>query len=155
MRAGVSALLLLAPWVLLTLWILYVIGPASILRADENGVVVQNLLRRTSFGWARVRDIDMRWQLVFSLDDGSEVVSFGGPARARPRRTSSSVVPGDGGASVRVPPGYRELADLRERWEQADASSDAPIRRSGDALALCVLAAILIWSAAAIFAAYA
>ena len=73
-------MLLLAPWVLLGLWVVYEIAFVSVVRVDGEGAMVQNMLRRTSFGWSRVRDIDLRWQLVFSLEDGSELSSYGGPA---------------------------------------------------------------------------
>lgn len=143
-RAGWQAMLLLAPWVLLVLWVLYVIGPASSVRMDDAGVRVQNMLRSTTFGWKRLRDVDLRWQLVFALDDDTEVTSFGGPARARPRRNSAFVARDTDHppASARVPGGYRELTEIRDRWESADATADAPIRRSWDAPALFALAVI-------------
>lgn len=151
-RAGWQSMMLLAPWVLLVLWALYVIGPASIIRMDDTGVRVQNMLRRTDFGWKRLRDVDLRWQVVFTLDDGTEVTSFGGPARARSRRVTASVV-GDAGqspASVRVPAGYRELTEIRDRWESADDAAAAPIRRSWDAPALLALAMIAAWAVVAV-----
>jgi len=81
-RSGVANALLLAPWPLLVLWLVYVVGVASDIRADETGVRVQNLLRRTWMPWARVKRINMRWQLEFSLDDGAVVSALGGPAPA-------------------------------------------------------------------------
>lgn len=148
--------MLLAPWVLLVLWILYEIGPASFIRMDDDGVRVQNMLRRTSFGWKRVRDIDLRWQLVFALFDDTMVTSFGGPARARPRKVTGSVV-GEAdrrSARARVPGGYQELAEIRDRWESAKATADAPIRRSWDVPALIALAVIVLGAVAAALIAY-
>lgn len=156
MRAGVESMLLLAPWVLLGLWILYVIGPASVLRTDDRGVVAQNLLRRTSFEWGRVVDIDMSWQIRFSLDDGSTVTAFGGPARARPRRRPASVLP-DGqrsGDTVRVPVGYTELTELRDRWHSADATGHTPVSRSWDLPALCALLVIVLGAVVAVLVAH-
>lgn len=153
-RAGWQAMLLLSPWVLLVLWVLYVIGPASSVRMDDVGVRVKNMLRSTSFGWKRLRDVDLQWQLVFALDDDTEVTSFGGPARARPRRVSASVL-GDAEhppARARVPAGYRELTEIRDRWESADAAADAPIRRFWDVPALLALAVILLGAVAAVLA---
>jgi hypothetical protein len=154
-RAGWQSMVLLAPWVLLVLWALFVIGPASTIRMDDVGVRVQNMLRRTDFGWKRLRDVDLRWQVVFALDDGTEVTSFGGPARARPRRVPGSVV-GDtdhAPARSRVPAGYRELTEIRDRWESADAAADAPIRRSWDRPALIALATIAVWAIVAVIVA--
>lgn len=151
-RAGWQSTVLLAPWVLLVLWGLYAIGPASIIRMDDAGVRVQNMLRRTDFGWKRLRDVDLRWQVVFALDDGTEVTSFGGPARARSRRVTASVV-GDAersAASARVPAGYRELTEIRDRWESAGDAAAAPIRRSWDAPALLALAVIAAWAVVAV-----
>lgn len=153
-RAGWQAMLLLVPWVLLVLWVLYLIGPASFVRMDDHGVRVQNMLRSTTFGWKRVRDVDLRWQLVFALDDATEVTSFGGPARARPRRVSALAL-GDADhtpARASVPAGYRELTEIRDRWESADAASNAPIRRTWDVAALVVLAVIMLGAVAAVLA---
>ncbi len=83
-RAGWGQMLLLAPWVLLVLWVVYVNTFASVVRIDDQGAMVQNLLRRTTFGWSRVRGVDLRWQLTFSLEDGKELSCYGGPAKASP-----------------------------------------------------------------------
>jgi len=140
-RAGWGQMLLLAPWVLLGLWVVYEIAFVSVVRVDAQGAVVQNMLRRTSFGWRRVRDIDLRWQLVFSLDDGSDLSCYGGPARARPIRRPTS-----GDDEAKAPAGLRDLTEIRDRWEAAPATADAPIRRTWDARALIALAAIVLWA---------
>lgn len=151
-REGWQPMLLLAPWVLLVLWVLYVIGPASVIRMDDSGVRVQNMLRRTAFGWKRLRDVDLRWQLVFALDDDTEVASFGGPARARTRRVPAYVVSDadHSPAGARIPAGYRELTEIRDLWESAGAAAEAPIRRSWDAPALLALAVIAAWAVVAV-----
>ncbi|WP_144877157.1 PH domain-containing protein [Microbacterium sp. 1.5R] len=144
-RAGWGQMLLLAPWVLLGLWVVYEIAFVSSVRVDDEGAVVQNMLRRTSFGWNRVRDIDLRWQLVFSLDDGTDVTCYGGPARARPARRST----GDDG-EAKAPSGLRELTEIRDRWQAAVGTVDAPIRRGWDTPALLALAGIVLWAVVAI-----
>lgn len=144
-RAGWGPMLLLAPWVLLGLWVVYEIAFVSSVRIDDDGAMVQNMLRRTSFGWSRVRDIDLRWQLVFSLDDGSDLSSYGGPARARPVRR-----PVREDEEAKAPAGLRDLADIRDRWQAAADTADAPIRRSWDAQAVIVLGVIVLWAAASI-----
>ncbi|WP_307861029.1 PH domain-containing protein [Microbacterium sp. SD291] len=145
-RAGWGEMLLLAPWILLGLWIVYEIGYASSVRLDREGAVVQNMLRSTTFGWSRVRDIDMRWQLEFSLDDDSKVVAYGGPARSRPPRARAA-----GDEPARVPAGVRLLTEIRDRWEAAaGVPASAPIRRSWDTKALIALGIIAVWAAASV-----
>lgn len=144
-RAGWGRTLLLAPWVLLGLWAVYELTFASVVRVDAQGAVVQNMLRRTSFGWARVRDVDFRWQLVFSLDDGRDVTCLGGPAKARPVRRHSQ-----DGAPAAAPAGVRELTEIRDLWQAAPQEADAPIRRSWDGPALIALAVIAVWAAASV-----
>lgn len=145
LRAGWGQMLLLAPWVLLGLWVVYEVAFVSVVRIDDDGAMVQNMLRRTSFGWSRVRDIDLRWQLVFSLDDGSDICSYGGPARARPVRR-----PGPEDEAAKAPAGLRDLTDIRDRWQAAPTTADAPIRRSWDIRALVALGVIVLWAAASI-----
>lgn len=140
-RAGWGQMLLLAPWVLLGLWVVYEIAFVSAVRVDDEGAVVQNMLRKTSFGWSRVRDIDLRWQLLFSLDDGTDLSCYGGPARARPVRRPTS-----GEDEAKAPAGLRELTEIRDRWQQAPATADAPVRRTWDAQALIALGIIVLWA---------
>ncbi len=130
-RGSWGQMLLLAPWVLLALWVVYEISFVSHVRVDDaRRVRAEHARRNTSFGWSRVRDIDLRWQLVFSLDDGTDVTCYGGPARSRPVRSRSR-----GDEEPKAPAGLRELTRLRDRWEaadSADSAADAPIRRSWD-----------------------
>lgn len=144
-NGSVVQALLIAPWMLLALWIVYEISFVSSVRVDAEGVTVRNLLRRTSFGWARVRDIDMRWQLEFQLDDGRTVSCWGGPARARPPRPSRSE-----DDEPKAPAGLQALTAIRDRWSAAPATADAPIRRTWDGAALIALAVIVLWAAAAL-----
>lgn len=137
--------LLVAPWLLLGLWIVYETAFVSFVRVDQEGAVVQNLLRRTTFGWARVQDIDMRWQLEFTLDDGRTLSCWGGPAKARPPRRSR-----EEDAEPKVPSALRVLTGIRDLWSAAPATADAPIRRSWDGPALIALAVIVLWAVAAL-----
>ncbi len=145
-RAGIVQTLLITPWVLLGVWIVYELSFVSSVKTDTRGARVTNLLRVTSFGWDRVRDIDLKWQLVFTLMDGSDVTAMGGPARARPNRMPR----GDGDAGASVPRGIRVLDEIRELWTAAPDDADAPIRRSWDWPALVALAVIVIWAVTAI-----
>lgn len=150
-RASWSQMMLLAPWVLLALWLVYELSFSSFVRIDDSGVVVQNMLRRTTFGWRRVRDIDMRWQLEFDLDDDRTVTAFGGPTHARPPKTSRRDV---GGGGVRVPAGLRDLTEIRDRWDAVHGTdADAPIRRTWDIPALVAIGVIVVWAVASVLVA--
>lgn len=144
-RGSVVQLLLVAPWVLLALWAVYELSFVSHVRVDDDGVTVQNMLRRTTFGWARVRDIDLRWQLEFALDDGRTVACYGGPARARPTRSRMR----EADEAPKAPAGIRDLTDIRDRW-QAATGADAPIRRSWDGPALIALCVLIAWAVGAV-----
>lgn len=144
-RAGWDRMLLLAPWVLLGLWLVHVVSFASSVRLDDHGGSIQNFLRRTSFGWRRVVDIDLRWQIEFSLDDGSRVTAYGGPARARPTRARTP-----DGEAVKAPAGIRELTAIRDRWETAPTTADDPIRRSWDVPALIALSLLVLSATASV-----
>ncbi|WP_247629627.1 PH domain-containing protein [Microbacterium croceum] len=140
-RGGWGPMLLLAPWVLLGLWVIYELSFVSYVRMDDDGVVVQNMLRRTSFGWRRVRDIDMRWQLVFSLEDSTDVTCFGGPAHARQRRSRMREE-----HEQKAPAGLRELTDIRDRWQASGPTANGQISRSWDGRALVALTVIIVWA---------
>lgn len=146
-RAGFAQMLLLAPWVLIALWVIYAASAASVLRVSDQGVVVQNLLRRTTFGWSHVKDVDFRWQLEFRLDDGTTITAMGGPARSRPRRQTKQELEVEG---AKAPSGVHELSDIRERWKAALSAADAPIRRSWDWAALGALLVLIVWAAIAV-----
>jgi hypothetical protein len=148
LRAGWGEMLLLAPWVLLGLWVVYEIAFVSFVRIDDAGGTVLNLLRRTTFGWSRVRDVDLKWQLVFSLDDGTDITCYGGPARARQRRAR----PGRD-EEPKAPTSLRDLTEIRDRWEAAPRTADAPIRRSWDLPAIAALGAIIVWIVVAVLVA--
>lgn len=139
-RAGWGQMLLIAPWVLLIVWIVYELSFASSVQIDDDGAAVQNFLRRTEFGWHRVRDIDLRWQLEFTLDDDRKLSSYGGPARSRPVRTRGSEED-----AAKAPAGIRDLTAIRDRWEAAaGVAASAPIRRSWDGPALVALGVIVV-----------
>ncbi|WP_087130657.1 PH domain-containing protein [Microbacterium esteraromaticum] len=142
-RSGTGNALLLAPWPLLVLWAVYVAGWGSDVRADESGVQVQNLLRRIWMPWSRVSKVTMRWQLEITLDDGHVVRCFGGPARSRPRRLAP------GRVKEEVTESDDGIAALRKKRAEAQ-QTDAGVERSWDWTAIGVLAALLIWAAAAV-----
>lgn len=150
-RGSWGLMLLFVPWVLLVLWLIYVVSVASMVRVDEEGASVQNFLRRTRFGWRRVTELDLRWQLDFTLDDGRKLACWGGPGRIQSPRMKRS-------GEVTVPQSLQALTDVRARWENAverpvgttGEGVDAPIRRSWDWPAIGALVVIVVWAAIAI-----
>jgi len=145
-RAGVATALLLAPWVLLVLWGVYVVAVASTVRVRPDGVFVQNLLRTTFAPWGRVQRIDMRWQIEITLDDGAVLTCFGGPAVRRPQRLGPGRTKEDGNAAA-----DDIVASLRKAKATAvEQSPTAPVRRGWDARALVILVVIVAWAVAAV-----
>ncbi|MCC4906848.1 PH domain-containing protein [Microbacterium sp. cx-59] len=149
LRAGIGETLLLAPWILLVLWLVYVTLYASHVTITREGAVVQNYLRRTTVPWGRVADIRMRWQVVFVLTDGSEVKAYGGPVAGRPARVGPRSGAGEG---RRVPPALRELGIIQDAWEseRAESRPDAPIARQWDIPALVALLVIVVGAVSAV-----
>lgn len=150
MQSGIENTLLLAPWPLLVVWTVYVVGVASDVRADHAGARVQNLLRRTSIPWARVQRMAMRWQLEFTLDDGIVINCFGGPARSRPRRLGPGRTKED--VVDETEDGIAKLHRLRaEAAETSDAvAADAGIVRTWDWPAILAFGVIAAWAAVAV-----
>lgn len=145
-RADVGTALLLAPWMLLVLWFVYVVGVASRVRAQRDGVFVQNLLRTTFAPWARVQRIDMRWQIEIALDDGSRLTCFGGPSRRRPQRLGPGRTKEDANGDA-----DDAVAALRRAKANAESVSPVPpIRRGWDIPAVVALLAIVAWAVIAV-----
>lgn len=146
-RTSLGNALLLAPWPLLALWLVYVVGVASDIRGDRTGVGVQNFLRRTWMPWSRVKRIAMRWQLEITLDDGAVLRCFGGPTRARSRRIGPERTRED--SATESEDGIATLHRLRA---EADLRSDAEVTRTWDIPALAALVALAAWAVAAVVA---
>lgn len=144
-RSGIGEALLLAPWLLLVLWVIHVVGIASDIRANRTGAGVQNLLRRTWVPWSRVKRIALRWQIELTLDQGDVVKCFGGPSRSRPRRLGPGRSRED--ADDLAADGVAKLQRLRL---EADAPSDAAVVRSWDWPAITALAVLTVWASIAI-----
>ncbi|WP_417508241.1 PH domain-containing protein [Microbacterium sp.] len=146
-RSGVVLAVLLAPWILLVLWAVYVVGIASDVRADRRGVRVQNLLRRTWIPWSRVKRIAMRWQLELTLDDGAVVRCFGSPGRSRPRRIGPERTREDGNETAED--GISRMQRLRL---DAESQPDAVVVRTWDWASIIGLAVLVAWAAVAVVA---
>ncbi|PKI92111.1 hypothetical protein CW368_04545 [Actinomycetales bacterium SN12] len=145
-RGDVVTAVLLAPWPLLALWAVYVLGVASRVRATPDGVLVQNLLRTTFAPWARVQQIRMRWQIEITLDDGSLVTCFGGPATRRPQRLGPGRTKEDANGRA-----DDAVAALRKAKASAAPVTPAPpVRRAWDIPAIVALLVIIAWAVAAV-----
>lgn len=154
LRAGIVEMLRLAPWVLLAVWVVYVAMFASHIAYDDDGVMVQNYLRRTRIPWRHMRDISLRWQIVFAFDGGA-VSAFGGPVVRRGdrvRRPTGAAAPG---RSTGVPTSLREFGELHDAWQHASgatAAMDAGVVRSWDVPALSGLLIIVLGVVASVLA---
>lgn len=149
-RAGFAEMLLLAPWVLLALWGVYVVVYAPHIRIDSSRVRVHNLLRIVEFPWRAVQDMELRWQVRFRLSTGQDVASFGGPVAGRPGRPPLRF-----GSERREPPALRDMELLREQWIAATEDSGAAaqaseIRRTWDVWALIAFAVLAVWAVSAL-----
>ena len=150
LRAGVGEMLLLAPWVLLALWAVYALLFAPHVRIDADGIRIHNPLRIVDIAWARVTDIDMRWQLEVSTDEPRVVKAFGGPVAGRPGRPA---LRRDDERGRREPPAIRDLQLIQDAWESARASAPAKaaVRRFWDIPSLITLAILVVWVIIALF----
>lgn len=150
LRAGVGEMLLLAPWVLVALWAVYALLFAPHVRVDAGGIRIHNPLRVTDIAWARVTDIDMRWQLEVRTDEPRVAKAFGGPVAGRPGRPA---LRRDDERGRREPPAIRDLQLIQDAWESARATApaDGAVRRFWDIPALISLAVLVLWVIIALF----
>lgn len=148
-RAGWAEMALLAPWLLLVLWAIYVGTFVSHVAIDAEGATVQNLLRIVRMPWARVTDIGIRYQVRFTLADGQIVSAFGGPVAGRPARPGLRTDPSP---RTRIPPALRDLELIREQWEQAaeTGSGRGDVTRRWDLRSLAAFAVLVIWALSAV-----
>lgn len=146
LRAGWGEMLLLAPWVLLVAWTVYVLMYAPALSIDAEGATVQNLLRRIRVPWGRVEAVEMRWQIVVQIDDGTKVTALGGPVGGRPARRRKNDTTNDDRGSMSS--ASRDLDQIRDTWREATqrGATGGSVVRSWDAPALIALAILVVWA---------
>ncbi|MFJ4039250.1 hypothetical protein ACIPVB_14375 [Microbacterium sp. NPDC090007] len=150
LRAGVGEMLLIAPWVLLAVWGVYALLFAPHVRIDAHGIRIHNPLRITRVAWARVTDIDMRWQLEVHTDEPRVVKAIGGPVAGRPGRPA---LRRDEERSRREPPAIRDLIVIQDAWESARPTADPEgvVRRVWDIPSVISLAVLIVWVIIALF----
>lgn len=150
LRAGVGEMLLIAPWVLLALWGVYALIFAPHVRIDAHGIRIHNPLRIAEIAWARVTDVDMRWQLEVRTDEPRVYKAFGGPVAGRPGRPS---LRREDDRGLREPPAIRDLQVIQGAWESARDTADAAggVRRVWDIPSVISLAVLIVWVIIALF----
>lgn len=146
LRGGWWDAALLAPWVALGVWAVYVGLYASAVTTDDEGILIQNLLRRIRVPWSAVADIRLRYQVVVVTADGARISCYGGPAAG----PASATVRRRGGGAGRA---LRVTAEIRDAWRAAPSQPDGSIRRGWDRPALIALTAIVVAAAVAVFVA--
>lgn len=150
-RGGFTQGMLLAPWVLLVLWGVYVLAYAPHVRTDAVGIRLHNVLTIVDIPWSQVAGIRLRWQIEVTLAGGRVVRAFGGPSQGRPRRarkTGDDVEPD----AATLPAPIREVSLIQEEWERAveRGAPDAPVRRRPDLVALVSLGVLVVWTVVSI-----
>ncbi len=70
-RGSWGQALLVAPWLLIPVWLVHVFWFAPHVAARDDGVRVHNVLRVVDLPWQAVEEIRMRWQLEFHLTDAA------------------------------------------------------------------------------------
>ncbi|MCI9858138.1 PH domain-containing protein [Microbacterium proteolyticum] len=150
LRAGVGAMLLLAPWILLAVWAVYALLYAPHVRISADGIRIQNPLRVTDIAWARVREIDLQWQLRVLTDEQRTYKAFGGPVAGRPGRPP---LRRDDVADRGEPPAIRDLVVIRDAWEASRDSAPpaGPIHRFWHIPSVVSLLALIVWVIIALF----
>ncbi|WP_029149214.1 PH domain-containing protein [Microbacterium indicum] len=132
---------LIAPWMLLAVWFVWVFLVSPRIVADAAGATVRNPFVVSEIPWGAVRAIGLRYQTEFELRAGGRITAWGGAARgpARSRR-------GRAAADERIDDQLSELEKLREGADRAPAA----VRRRADWPAIGAFVAIAIWAAIAV-----
>lgn len=140
LRGGVGQTLLLAPWILLVLWIVYAAVFTPRVETDAAGITVVNVLRTARVPWGRVTDLSTRWQVTLQLDDGSRVAAFGGPSPRRSRSRDQRETP------------YSDMDLIRREWEDAREADvpGGPVQRRWNVGVVVSLAVLVVWAVAAV-----
>lgn len=150
-RGGVVQGLLLAPWVLLAVWIIYTLLYAPFIATDENAIVIANPLRVTRVPWPSVTDIRLRWQVTVDTAEGRSIAAFGGPSPSRPSRVGRGAWSSVREEAERMPAAVRELEEIRSAWEEhAPEAPDEAISVTWNRAVLLPLAVIVLWAALAL-----
>lgn len=114
-------------------WVMWLLLWRPGIRVAADRAVVTNIGRIHDLPWSRVADVTDRMQVVFGLDDGTTVKSWGGPfsrgSRSRGRQADADTA---------------RALDVIERAREASAPTDDPVRHRWDAVALSAGAVLAI-----------
>lgn len=72
---------LVAPWLLLVCWGVWLFQVVPRIEADERGARVYNLLRIIDLPWTAVSGVRLRYNMEFALRAGGVVTAWGGSSR--------------------------------------------------------------------------
>lgn len=130
------------PWSLLVLWAIWALAYRPVVVYDGRAVIVRNVFREVSFGWAQVREISDRYQFVFDLRDGSRVKAWGGPVTgpAGGRKIFGRREGLKASALVATP-----LDHMNDARREGRTEGTAPIDRRWDLLPLILGVVLVVW----------
>lgn len=135
-RGSLIDALLIAPWLLLLVWFVYLFVWAPRIVATPDGVSVHNVLRITRLSWSAIASITSRWQIEFRLVEElaqKPLQAWGAPTQ-RPSRSPK-----------RTHPSANQLERLRIMLDEAP---EAPVERTvaWDVPGLVAGAVIVVWA---------
>lgn len=134
-RASVWDAFLVAPWLLLVCWAVWLFQVVPRIEADEHGARVYNLLRIIDLPWPAVAGVRLRYHTEFALRSGGIVTAWGGSSRrlhlSIKHRTAED-------------PAVEESEALQRLHANAKADPAAVTRR-WNAPALAALVVIVVW----------
>lgn len=134
-RASVWDAFLVAPWLLLVCWVVWLFQVVPRIEADERGARVYNLLRILDLPWSAVASVRLRYHTEFTLRSGETVTAWGGSSR----RLHLSIKH----RSAEDP--AMEEADALQRLHANAVRDPSPARRRWNAPALAALVVIVVW----------
>ncbi|MER7796635.1 hypothetical protein [Microbacterium sp. NPDC096154] len=150
-RGGGEQALLIAPWLLVPVWFVYVFFYAPHVAVDARRVRVHNVLRAVELPWAAVDDIVMRWQLEFHLTEAARAANPAAGGRKGVVLAWSFTRRGRGRAAARVAEETDDTLDvLRGLRASAEPQPDARPTVSWDIPAIVTGVVIAAWCVVAL-----
>ncbi|HLS92174.1 MAG TPA: PH domain-containing protein [Microbacterium sp.] len=135
-RASVWDAFLVAPWLLLVVWFVWVFQLSPRIEADEQGARLVNLLRVVDLPWTAVQGVRLRYSAEFQLRAGGRPITAWGGASRRMHRSIRRRQAED--------PAEEQVAALQRLHAQA-SGDPAAVRRSWDVWPLAAAGVILVW----------
>ncbi|QLD10586.1 PH domain-containing protein [Microbacterium oleivorans] len=150
-RGGALQGFLIAPWVLLALWVMYALLYAPFVSIDDRAIVIANPFRVTRVPWSAVSDVRLRWQVTVDTTEGRSFSAFGGPSPGRPARVPRGARTIEAHDAPRGPAAVREVDEIRERWrENADRPGESRVTTIWNRAVLIPLAVIAVYAVVAV-----